>query len=233
MISTKDFVYRLLENNKQLVKSDPQPQFQPKIAVLSSLLDFPCNFRPSAGPKSARCDGSRRSPKCCCKCCAERIGHFGEIWPSNLAKLGKYAKKFTKINGFWRAGKGCILPRHMRSLVCAFFMCGQIQKEFNERNDSDLIELRAAVAQYNSRDYLYGGRHGPYAKRIKEIEDDLNTVVEKVKRNRKLYYDPFKEKLISIVERKVTERHGNKQLDLTLEDGRKVTLETINTHEGE
>lgn len=62
--------------------------------------------------------------KGCCGGCANAIGYLVTI-PSGTAK--QYANRFDKRLGFWRPGKGCILPRELRSITCLAFSCSVIK----------------------------------------------------------------------------------------------------------
>jgi len=189
-MNTKDFVYRLLDAGKQLVKNDPHPEFRPEVAVLSSLMDFPCDF------KNGKCADKLRSPKCCCANCAYSMGHFGRTWPNDLFTLDKYAKMFTVKNGFWRPGKGCILHRHMRSLTCAFYVCYGISKKFDKRNDQTMGRLREVVGRYTACSYRFGGRSGAHHKEVVKTEKELTKAVAEIMLEKKLYFDLSNKELV-------------------------------------
>ena len=208
----KEFVYYLFKEGKQFVKHDPHSEFRPSIAAMSSLLTFACDF------KDSKCMGERRPPMCCCSGCRDFNGHFGSRWPNELDKLEPYAKYFSKNTGFWRKGKGCALPRHMRSLTCAFHVCNTTKQEFDKRNDKDLKELRRVVGRYTSCDYQYGSRMGVYHKEVFETETALNKLVGQIMWNRMLHYDYFTDELLRITERNIDDRGW---VHITLENGRK------------
>lgn len=173
-METKEFVYYLFKEGKQFIKHDPHSEFRPSIAILSSLLTFACDFNGN------KCAGGRRPPMCCCSGCKDFNGHFGSRWPNNLETLEPYAKYFNKNTGFWRKDKGCALPRHMRSLTCAFHVCNITKAEFDKRNDKDLRDLWSAVSSYTGCDCRYGNRNGCYHKEIVEIEITLNRVINQL-----------------------------------------------------
>lgn len=212
-MNTKDFVYYLVKHGRQLVKHNPHSEFRPGAAILSSLMEFPCNF------KDGKCAGRKRSPRCCCINCASCVGHFGNTWPYSLDVLAKYASEFDRENGFWRRGKGCILPRHMRSLTCAYYICEDIRPAFNKSNDKDLQDLRLTVAEYTGCHYRYGGRNGTYHKEILKTETNLNKAVANIMLERKLYYDMFNHKLINVVKREKDEATGWTTLHLEGDSG--------------
>lgn len=201
-MNDKDFVHLLLHQGFELVKDPSCTQFRPNIAALSGLFNFPCNFDgETCAGKSANKD-----KRCCCSNCRYSTGHFGKCWPNSLRTLSLYAEKFDKEDGFWRKNEGCILPRHRRSLTCAFYICPKIQEEFDKCNKEDIRELRLAVGQYTSRDYRYGSESGPYHKEILEVESKLNEMVEKFMWDRELYYDHSKEELVRVVKTETDKR---------------------------
>lgn len=208
----KDFVYHLLYEGCQLLNHPRHSEFRPSVAILSSLFDFACNF---GGDKCA----GKRIEECCCKSCAYSLGHLGKRWPNDLEILVIYAKGFDKDTGFWRKNTGCILPRHLRSLTCSFYVCMGTREEFTKRNDESLEELRFSVGRYTSCDYYYGSRGGQYHKEVLKTEVELDKIVEELMWNRQLYYDSFKGKLIRVVKTDVDKRDYIVQ---HLEDGREV-----------
>jgi len=195
-MNVKDFIYHLVKERRHLRSYYEHSEFRPEIAILSSLMEFPCKIQ------DGKCAGKKRTPKCCCVNCATCIGHFEKVWPNDLDTLREYAKRFTIENGFWRPEQGCVLPRHMRSLTCAFYICESIHPEFDKRNDKDLRDLRYAVGMYTQSPHLYGtDRNGQYGKEIRETETKLEKAVDKVMQKRKLYYDPFNQRLVKILKK--------------------------------
>jgi len=200
-MNIRDFVYCLLTHGKQLVSHHPHTEFRPEVAVLSSLMDFPCDFDEQSTFPDGKCAAKRHSPKCCCINCSFSVGHFGNKWPNDLYTLKRYAKRFTAKNGFWRPDKGCILPRHMRSLTCAFYLCYEIRDEFNKRNNKELCQLRVVVREYTDCSYRYGKREGTQHKEIKKSEEKLTETVNQIMIKEKLYFDTSKMKLVNVAKR--------------------------------
>jgi hypothetical protein len=116
-----------------------------KLAKLTESLDFGCGF-----DKFGRCrnykDASPDKPvMCCCNGCFNSLGYLKTLptggWSRNsddrLANLKLFARHFsekaitldgyTRKIGFWRPGKGCILPRIHRSPTCLTYTCGHDQ----------------------------------------------------------------------------------------------------------
>ena len=214
-MGVKEFIYYLLEHGRQLIKHSPHSQFRPGVAILSSLFNFPCDF------KDGKCANKSRSIRCCCTNCAHCLGHFEGYWPCDTHLLADYARRFTSKNGFWRPGKGCILPRHMRSLTCAFYICSNIKKEFEKRNNDDILNLRQVIGHYTDSSYRYGsGRDGQYAKDIIKTERDLDKTVADFLWKRNLFYDSPHKKLVGITKKK---RGSGGWIELTLEGGWEIS----------
>lgn len=83
-------------------------------------IDFGCNFQPD-GSCAGRFQGQNR--QCCCKNCGMDYGYLRKIMPGTEQF---YIKRFDPKLGFWRQGKGCILPRAFRSGTCLRHYCYHI-----------------------------------------------------------------------------------------------------------
>jgi hypothetical protein len=93
----------------------------------SNEFDFKCDF-----DKKGECTGTRKGdrPKddfhakmCCCSNCYAALGYLQGALPITKQDLPTYEKLFKRKIGFWRRGKGCSLPRELRSTVCVFYSC--------------------------------------------------------------------------------------------------------------
>lgn len=99
-----------------------------RYAELTSMVDFQCGFSESGVCKKYRLSGkpnkaqTERASVCCCSGCRGSIGHM-RCLPNHLGVLRKIAELFDEKTGFWRSGKGCVLPRKHRSLTCLFYRC--------------------------------------------------------------------------------------------------------------
>lgn len=169
------FIRLLLGHNISLVKKlPPLAGFNSTAAAVTEFFKFPCKFNSTTG----KCTVSE-SQRCCCHSCADNIGYFDDKWPANLIVLSSYAKYFDSKNGFWRKGHGCMLPRHMRSITCAYYVCVKMQTEFKRINTPEMYRIWLAVCDYSSIDYLYGGPlnwpqyGGEPEKSIKALEDAI------------------------------------------------------------
>jgi len=115
-----------------------------KLAKLTESLDFGCEF-----DKFGRCRNYKGAPTdkpvmCCCNGCFNSMGYLQTLptggWTSRsedrLKILKVYARRFSEKTikdhnvykmkiGFWRPGKGCVLPRIHRSPTCLTYTCGR------------------------------------------------------------------------------------------------------------
>ena len=96
---------------------DERMEIIKSLKMISEDIEFPCEF-------NERGCQVHDTEVCCCQGCHETIGWFDYI-PEKDFPL--YAKKFSdkNKNGFWRKGKGCVLPRELRSTTCVSFLCGR------------------------------------------------------------------------------------------------------------
>jgi hypothetical protein len=118
-------------------------------AALAGTMDFGCDF-----DSDGWCLGERASIKkgmyppicdvpkgkeylhrmCCCKHCYESLGYLGSNRFLFSEDIPTYEKLFKRKIGFWRRGKGCVLPRKLRSKICQSFVCAKASKK--RQNDS-------------------------------------------------------------------------------------------------
>jgi len=78
-------------------------------------IDFGCRINKKGG-----CKDTPESKMCCCYGCLDSAGYFRIILDKNITY---YSRKFSVNSGFWRKGKGCILPHKMRSTTCLTHHC--------------------------------------------------------------------------------------------------------------
>lgn len=116
-----------------------------EVAAKTAKVDFGCDFKDD-NCKYQRVNGSwsskpDRVEMCCCANCETKIGYLDAI-PVGTAR--KYLRYWSKKTGFWRKGKGCILPRKMRSPTCLLHIChsiaprGSVQKLVQIRKDAGI-----------------------------------------------------------------------------------------------
>ena len=104
------------------------PHLWSRLAKLTEKINFDCKFNEKGG-----CKNHSKYITCCCSGCSGSVGHFTyRNFDSHTPKekieniLLFYAKNFDEQDGFWREGKGCILPREKRSQICLTYNCGYI-----------------------------------------------------------------------------------------------------------
>lgn len=66
--------------------------------------------------------GDSRTAMCCCESCRRTVGYLNQI-PKDVDTIKMYARNFNDRTGFWRKGKGCVLPREYRSRICVKYIC--------------------------------------------------------------------------------------------------------------
>ena len=71
---------------------------------------------------------SKRRKMCCCAYCDRNIGYLRYIFEEDVET---YAKLYNKDTGFWRENSGCVLPRELRSVTCATYVCSY--NDYNAR----------------------------------------------------------------------------------------------------
>lgn len=92
-----------------------------RLKGLIEFVDFDCQITEKG------CKGQGRSiecnkSKCCCSDCSKKMGYLELISKKDLSL---YIKKFSVKTGFWRKGKGCILPHSYRSNTCLTYHCNR------------------------------------------------------------------------------------------------------------
>jgi len=96
-----------------------------KLAEMTKKINYMCNF-----DNNGNCVQSRRhkskgystNKMCCCHGCTYSLGYLSYI-QNDPQIIKKIAGHFKEKVGFWREGKGCILPRKYRSAVCLGYRC--------------------------------------------------------------------------------------------------------------
>ena len=211
---TKDFIYQLMKYGKQFIRNHYEaPEFNPRIALMSSFLTFACDF-----DKKGKCAGGRQSEMCCCQSCGGTIGYLGSYWPNSTKTLAKYARRFDKITGFWRKGKGCILPRELRSLTCSWHVCHNTRSAFESRNDEQLLELYYLVGEVTSWDYRHGGdfKNPGFLK----ATDKMEKAASRLLKRRNLHYDGFE----MIFQKIKSNTYEDGWSTIVLENGRRMHI---------
>jgi hypothetical protein len=109
-------------------------------------INFDCQINESGG-----CKETPNAKKCCCHDCFYSAGYLNTITDKDLKF---YARHFIKHHGFWRKGKGCVLPHEYRSITCLTHHCnGSYSKKDKYKGfSSGIVELREQL--YNMRERL-------------------------------------------------------------------------------
>ena len=97
-----------------------------ELASLTEHIDFNCGFNERGICKKFRDYGGKQDAMCCCHSCATQNGYL-YILPANCSIQNRYVEMYDDKTGYWRKGKGCILPRRMRSQTCLTYSCGMVK----------------------------------------------------------------------------------------------------------
>lgn len=100
------------------------------------------------GPKSER-------EKACCRYCGTRVGYLKKVNPDHLET---YARFYSKENGFWERGKGCLLPIPLRSHICIRYRCNSVPPPPDKGSvrllNCLLYDINEFIESY--KEYYYG-----------------------------------------------------------------------------
>jgi len=87
-----------------------------KLKAFMQHINFNCDIiKPEGG-----CKQDKYGKHCCCTGCYSSRGYFKIMLSEDTTY---YARHFQKTIGFWREGKGCILPHKRRSIICLVTHC--------------------------------------------------------------------------------------------------------------
>ena len=92
-----------------------------KLKGFIQFVDFDCQISKKGG-----CKEHPETLKCCCFSCSDNAGFFRVVLDTDITS---YARKFSRTTGFWKEGKGCILPHNMRSTTCLTHHCNYERKD--------------------------------------------------------------------------------------------------------
>jgi hypothetical protein len=98
---------------------------------ITSTINYECDFidgacRQSRGEKWS---DKKNAERCCCIGCAYANGYHYFMLESDYNEAKAYWDDET---GFWRKGKGCILPRGLRSETCLGYHCNVLNPRDQE-----------------------------------------------------------------------------------------------------
>jgi len=159
------FVMISLKKGKRFGSTSNEFSFdnRKKLADLTKHVDYDCGFGSTGRCKNYLETPAEQLTMCCCNSCFDSMGYVDYLptgdggWPydqkDNLKDLKVYARHFSekavkfsygytiKI-GYWRPGKGCILPRSYRSNTCLGYTCGKKKQTKWERRLFQLLHRR-------------------------------------------------------------------------------------------
>ena len=143
------FIEHVKKRGIMILGGKPKIHFDTSVKDFRSLkslfkyIDFDCQHNENGG-----CREFSNSKMCCCNNCFNKGGYFRVLIGDDLAY---YSRKFNvkEKTGFWRKGKGCILPHKMRSAICLTYYChDESRLDFDngiELLQEHLIELRRRI----------------------------------------------------------------------------------------
>ena len=123
-----DFLINYLERGSRQITKTVEgylPKNFMALVELTEKLNFKCEFDDRGICKSKRNSNylsDEEAAKCCCHGCRACVGFIYEL-PNDMRLIKRYARHFDAKTGFWRPGKGCVLPRSMRHKTCVTYNC--------------------------------------------------------------------------------------------------------------
>jgi len=118
---------------------------------------------------------------CCCGGCRYSVGYINVFNVDSIAKIARY---YNDKSGFWREGKGCVLPRKYRSHTCLNHSCSG--KSLTAR-----LLLRAMrmsqeeLLRYFEKNYKDNRHRGKYSWSVHGITKFFKSGFEKEKKERR------------------------------------------------
>lgn len=122
-----------------------------RYADLTRLVNYRCDFDGESCVRQREQEEDRKAKKkprrgamspvyttsmCCCEQCADELGYI-RVLPKDIEVIKRIARYFSEKTGFWREGRGCVLPRRYRSVTCLGFSC----KQPEPKGSSDLVRI--------------------------------------------------------------------------------------------
>ena len=142
------------------------------LAELTKYINYGCKFDKYGRCSNFNAPAPKEQSMCCCGGCFYNIGYIrvfptGDYWISDkqdkLKDLRVYAQNFSEKEvsnrqkqGYWRADKGCILPRSYRSITCLGYSCNKNKNAGTgwEKALMNLLQgVRAWPVGFNKREY--------------------------------------------------------------------------------
>lgn len=147
--------------------------FLQELAEMTKDIDYQCNFDKNGLCKRTRKSKSQ-SPKGCCGNCHNTFGYLRTIPASEDGSIEReIVDLFDETNGFWREGKGCILPLKYRSSTCLLYMCDawKVYKVLSQKERMALRVLGNPMPYYP--DYVKLLKE----QKIRSVNDFINTII--------------------------------------------------------
>lgn len=115
-----------------------------QLARQTENIDYDCGF------DGQNCRGRSRGGNGCCTSsrCAGMLGYWrreGDTLDEDTVR--KLAGLYNEKTGFLRDGRGCILPRELRSPTCLFIYCSEAKMS----DDDKILLARIQFGAYMSR----------------------------------------------------------------------------------
>jgi hypothetical protein len=147
-----------------------------RFASLTKYIDYKCKFvsKKEDGIVYTGCT-KEKYITCCCGNCYNSVGYLSQL-PNSYGDIQQIARCFSVPNvngvwvdkieklGFWRRGKGCILPREYRSNTCIVHAChklspvaGELIKILTSEYEKALLfaESKTNINTGTARKYIY------------------------------------------------------------------------------
>lgn len=137
-MTPKEFKKYVRSRDRGTIITKREFPLQKKYKELTKYVDYNCRFKDGAcfAYHDDHKSNENKPSMCCCGGCYSTVGWLDTI---NTSDLPKIARHFSYRTGFWRKGKGCILPRKYRSVTCVTYNCNEYRR-FNESIHGTLLK---------------------------------------------------------------------------------------------
>lgn len=154
-MDTKEFKKVAAMNRPRLRFSDSSYGKLPwedwyKLTGMTNSINYGCYFHGGGACVRTRREkqaGNTSNKMCCCNLCANNMGYLDFV-QNDPKVLDRIADHFKPKIGFWREGKGCILPRKYRSTTCLGYRCEDALKTTINNNAAILIAFLNSIRSY-------------------------------------------------------------------------------------
>jgi hypothetical protein len=103
---------------------------------------FDCRFDAEGRCKRKLYVNRKHRAMNCCHSCYDSVGYLGDQL-YNKEEQQTILALFKPMIGFWRQGRGCVLPRRLRSITCLGYNCNPMPtaSEWMRQSDSSLFRI--------------------------------------------------------------------------------------------